>query len=158
MRTSAALSRSGSNPNGPGLAFVGNAAVGINQIKSIWPARVGALGAVAKFIEHAGKFYAQLADAGAGDVGAFFFILRTGKNDLVFYIALHLPDVAGMGFRDIDHKKSHAILVLLVEFVEGRNLPPEWRSGVASENQHYGLLFVQDRKLDRSRSCRPSAR
>jgi hypothetical protein len=48
-----------------------------------------------------------------------------------------------MRFRDVHHQKRNAILILLVEFVEGRNLPPEWRSGVTSEDQHDGLLFIQ---------------
>jgi hypothetical protein len=47
-----------------------------------------------------------------------------------------------MSFRDIHHQEPHPIAILLVEFVEGRNLPPEWRSGIASENQHHRMLFV----------------
>ena len=120
----------------------------VDQINAVGPAGVGPLGAVAKFIEHAGNLYAQLSHASAGNIRALFFILRTGEYHLIFYIALHLPDVAGMGFRDVHHQKSHAILVLLVEFVEGRNLPPEWRSSVTAENQHDGLLFVQGGKLN----------
>jgi hypothetical protein len=53
-----------------------------------------------------------------------------------------------MRFRDVHHQKGDATSVLLVEFVEGGNLPPEWRSGIASENQHDGFLFVQHRKLN----------
>ena len=52
-----------------------------------------------------------------------------------------------MRFRDVHHQKSHSIAVLLVKFVEGRNLPPEWRSGITSEHQHHRLLLVQDRQL-----------
>ena len=90
-----------------------------------------------------------------GDVGALLFIFWTGENHLVFYIALHLPDVAGVRFSNVDHQKGYAILILLVEFVEGRNLPPEWRSGVAAKNQHHRLLLVQCGQLDAARSCRP---
>jgi len=52
-----------------------------------------------------------------------------------------------MCFSDVDHEKSHAVPILIVKLVEGGNLPPERRSGVAAENQDDGLLFVQGRKL-----------
>jgi hypothetical protein len=48
-----------------------------------------------------------------------------------------------MSFGDIHHQKGDTILVLLVEFVEGRNLPPEGRSSVAAENQYNRLLLIQ---------------
>ncbi len=53
-----------------------------------------------------------------------------------------------MGFRDVDHQKSDTILVLLIELVEGRNLPPEWWSSVAAKDQYDRLLFVQSGKLN----------
>jgi hypothetical protein len=48
-----------------------------------------------------------------------------------------------MSFGDVDNQEPDFSLVLVVEFVEGRNLPPEWRSSVAAKNHHYGLSFVQ---------------
>ncbi len=122
--------------------FIGDAALRVDQIDAVGPAGVGPLGRVAKLVQHAGKLYAQLAHARSRDVGTLLFIFWTGENDLVFDIALHLPDVAGMRFRDVHHQKRHAIAVLLVKFVEGRNLPPEWRSGITSEHQHHRLLLV----------------
>jgi hypothetical protein len=126
-----------------GLALVGDASVRIDQIKPVGPACVGTFRPVAKLIENAGNLYAELTHTSSGDVGALFFVLRIGEDHLVLYVALHLPDVAGMGLGDVHHQKSHTILILIVEFVEGRNLPPEWRSGVAAEDQHDGLLLVQ---------------
>ena len=128
---------------GTWFALVSDTAVGIDQIKAIRPTCVCTLRPVAKLIENAGEFYAELSDAGSGDVSAFLFILRAGEDDLVLYVALHLPDIAGVGFGDVDHQKRDAILILLVEFIEGGNLPPEWRSSVAAEDQHDGLLLVQ---------------
>jgi hypothetical protein len=43
-------------------------------------------------------------------------------------------------FLDIDQEERHAIFVLLVQFLEGANLGPEWTSGVAAEDKHYGAL------------------
>jgi hypothetical protein len=130
------------------FALIGNAAVGVNQIKAVGPACIGPFRSVAKLIENAGNFYAELSHAGSGNIGAFFFVLRIGKDDLVFYVALHLPNVAGMGLGDVDNQESHAVLVLLVKFVEGRNLPPERRSRIAAENQHNGLLLIQGGELN----------
>jgi len=48
-----------------------------------------------------------------------------------------------MGFEYVHGVERDAIAVLLVEFVEGGNLPPERRSGVAAEDQHYRLLRRQ---------------
>jgi hypothetical protein len=58
-----------------------------------------------------------------------------------------LPDVAGVRFRDVHHQNSHTITILIVKFVEGGNLPPEWRSGIAPEDEHQWLLLAQSGKL-----------
>jgi hypothetical protein len=55
-----------------------------------------------------------------------------------------------MGLSDVDDQETCAVLVFLVELVEGGNLPPEGRSSIAAENQHNGLLLVQLGKLDAS--------
>jgi len=55
---------------------------------------------------------------------------------------LHLPNIAGMRFGDVDHQESNFALILIVELVEGGNLPPERRSSVAAENHDYRLRLV----------------
>jgi hypothetical protein len=45
-----------------------------------------------------------------------------------------------MRFKDVDRVEAHLILVLVGQLVQGGNLPPKWRSGVAPENQHDRLL------------------
>jgi hypothetical protein len=45
-----------------------------------------------------------------------------------------------MGFADVHREKCYATFVLFIELVEGGNLPPERRSRVASEHEHYRLL------------------
>ena len=45
-----------------------------------------------------------------------------------------------MGFEDVDDQKRDVVSILIVELVEGGNLPPEGRSGVAAEDEDDGLL------------------
>ena len=122
---------------GAGLGFEDDAAVLVDQINAIGPPGVGLLGGVAEFVEHRGKLDPQLAHASTGDQGAFIFILRAGKDDFVADVAFHLPNVAGMRLQNVDHEKRNLAVVLIVEFVEGRNLPPEGWSSVASEDQNH---------------------
>ena len=132
------------------LAFVGHTAVLINQIDSVRPAGVGLLGGVAEFIEHGGKFDAELAHTRSRDFRPLIFILRAGKNDFVFDVALHLPDVAGMCLSDVHDQEGDLVLVLIVKFVKGGNLPPEWRSSITAENHDDWLSVVKFGKLDGS--------
>jgi hypothetical protein len=45
-----------------------------------------------------------------------------------------------MGFENVDGQEGDVFAVLLVELIQGRNLLPEGRSSVASEDQHDWLL------------------
>jgi hypothetical protein len=45
-----------------------------------------------------------------------------------------------MSLKDVDRIKTDFVLVLIGQLVQGGNLPPKWRSGVAPENQHDRLL------------------
>jgi hypothetical protein len=47
-----------------------------------------------------------------------------------------------MRFGNVDNQESNPLAILLVELIEGRNLPPERRSSVAAEYQNHGLLLV----------------
>ena len=71
---------------------------------------------------------------------AFFFVLRASEDDFVFDVALHLPDVAGMRFKNIDNQEGDFAVVVVVELVEGGNLPPEGRSSVAAEDEDDGRV------------------
>jgi hypothetical protein len=48
-----------------------------------------------------------------------------------------------MSFKYVYDEKSHLAAVLIVEFVEGGNLPPKWRSRVAAEYEHYRTMRNQ---------------
>jgi hypothetical protein len=88
---------------------------------------------VAELVEHGGKLYTKFPHASPSDERAISFSFRARKDNLVFDVALHLPNVAGMRFGNVDHQKSNPPAILLVELIEDRNLPPKWRSGVAAE-------------------------
>jgi hypothetical protein len=49
-----------------------------------------------------------------------------------------------MRLRDVDNEERDPISVLLVEFVESGNLPPEWRSGVTAEDENYGATLRRE--------------
>jgi hypothetical protein len=129
-------------PKGTRFAFECNAALGVDQVNAIRPARVGLFRRIAKLVEHRWKLYAEFPHASPGDEYAIFFSFRAGKNNLVFDIALHLPDVAGMRLRDVNNQESNTIVILLVELIQGRNLPPERRSRIAAEYQDHGLPLI----------------
>jgi hypothetical protein len=48
-----------------------------------------------------------------------------------------------MRLRDVDDEERDPFSVLLVEVVEGGNLPPKGWSGVATEDHHHRLLPVE---------------
>jgi hypothetical protein len=54
-------------------------------------------------------------------------------------------------FEDIDRVEIDLALVLVGEFVEGGNLPPKWRSGIAPEHKHYGAFRPERTKVNGSR-------
>jgi hypothetical protein len=135
-----------------GLRLVGNAALGVNQIKSIRPPRIRAFGRVTEFVEHRGNLDAQLSNASSRNYRPLFFVLRACENNFIFNVALHLPNIARMGFGDVDDDKIDLTLILVEQFVESGYLPPEWRSGITAENQGDGAsLRGQGRELDVSR-------
>jgi hypothetical protein len=138
----------GFEAEGAGRAFEDDTVVGIDEVKSVGPSGVGAFGGVAELVEHSGELDAELANAGAGDDGALFFVLRAGEDHVVFDVALHLPDVAGVGFEDVDRQERDLAVIVVVEFVESGNLPPEGRSSVAAEDEDNWLLGGERGELD----------
>ena len=53
-----------------------------------------------------------------------------------------------MRLADVDDEERRVVPVALVHRVEGGNLPPEGRSGVAAEDQDDGLLAAEGRQPD----------
>jgi hypothetical protein len=48
-----------------------------------------------------------------------------------------------MRLGDVDHEELNLASILFVEFIEGRNLPPEGWSGVASEDEYNGSILYE---------------
>ncbi len=120
----------------------------IDQIQAIRPSRISLLGRVSEFVDDSRNLDAKFSHAGSGHHGALFFISWTSEHDLVFYVALHLPNIAWMGFGDVDHQKINFVAVLIAQLVEGGNLPPEGWSCIASEDEtNRFTLSSQRRKL-----------
>ena len=137
--------------------FICDAAVRIDKVEAVGPTCVGLFGRVAELVNHSGNLDPKFSHARPTDQGALFFIFRAGEDDFVFDIALHLPHVARMRFRDVDDQERTVAAVLLVKVVEGGILPPERRSRIAAENQHDRWLLVPHWKLH-CHSCRPCSR
>ena len=130
---------------GTGLALVGDAPLGVDQIQTIRPACVGLVSRIAEFVQHGGNLYAKFSHACPRHERAFLFAFWTGKNNVLFHIALHLPNVTRVRFGDVDHEESDLACILFVELVKGGNLPPEWRSSVAPKDQHHRLVLSCER-------------
>lgn len=118
-----------------GPCFKGDAAIAVNHVEAVGPARVIALSSVVKAVNHRRKMYAEFDDAHLAHLFAFREIFGAGEDDVVVQIVGILPDVAGMGFANVYDVERNAVLILFVELVEVGNLPPERRSGVTSKNQ-----------------------
>jgi hypothetical protein len=46
-------------------------------------------------------------------------------------------------FTDVDRVERGLVLVFFIQGVEGGNLPPEWRSGVAAEDEDDWLFAAE---------------
>ena len=128
---------------GAGLALVDDAALGVDEVNAVGPAGVGLLGGVGEIVEQRGELDAELADAGGSEFSTFVLRFWAREDDVVLDVALHLPDVAGMRFEDVNRVERDAVVIPIVELVEGRNLPPEGRSSVAAKDEHDGRLSAE---------------
>src|SRR5580700_12017538 len=133
----------------PRPALVQNAAPRSDQIHPIGPSGVSRLDAVVEAIDYGWKLDSQFPHTGACNRISLRFIFRTGEEHAVVDIGLHRPDVRGMCFKDVDRVERNLILILLSQLVQGGNLPPEGRSGIAPEDQNHRLRSPQRGKLDR---------
>ncbi len=130
------------------LAFVDEASIAVYEEETIRPSCVGLLGDVIQSVDHCGKFDPQFTHATVGDIEAFIEVAGARKDDVVLHVALHLPDITGVSFEDVDGVERDVVPVLLKQLVEGRNLPPEGRSSVAAEDEDDGLLSPERREAN----------
>ncbi len=85
----------------------------------------------------------ELCHAGLTDHAALAETPGLFKQDAGVQVVGILPHVAGVRFADVDDIKGDPVLVLIVQLVQGGNLPPEGRSGIAAEDEDYRLRSAQ---------------
>ena len=134
------------------LAFVEHTTSGRDQIHAIRPTRIGGLQAVIKTIDNRWKFNAELSNACIGDGSTFCFISRATKQYFIAHVGLHLPYICGVSLENVYSIEVNFALILLGKLVQGGNLPPKWRSGVAAKNQHNRPRSPERRQRNR-RPC-----
>ena len=129
------------------FALVEQPATGGNEIHAIRPPGIGKLHAIIKSIDQCGKLDSQFSYARTGNRGALCFVSRAAKEHLVAHVGLHLPHIRGVSLKDVYGIEINLILILHSKLVQGGNLPPKWRSGVAPEYQYDRFRCPQGRQL-----------
>ena len=84
------------------------------------------------------QFDPKFRHAHLGKRGALAEILGALVDHLVLDVRRQLPRIVRVRLADVDDEERGCVAVLRVEIVQGGNLPPERRSGVAAEDQHHG--------------------
>jgi hypothetical protein len=128
---------------GAGTGFIGDAAVAVDYVEAVGPAGVVAFGGVLEIIEHGGKLDAEFDDAQLSHLRALVLIFGRGEDYVIVDIVRILPNVGGVRFTDVDRVERDLVLVFFIQGVEGGNLPPEWRSGVAAEDEDDWLFAAE---------------
>ena len=83
----------------------------------------------------------EMAHAGLSHAAALFKCDGVCDDDLVADIGCGLPRIARVRLLDVNYEESNSVLILLIETVERGNLPAEWRSRIAAENEDHRLLI-----------------
>jgi hypothetical protein len=65
-----------------------------------------------------------------------------------FDVAFGLPDIAGVGFENVNREEGDAFSVIVVKLVQGRHLLPKRRSGITAKNQNHGLFSAERGQAD----------
>ena len=117
--------------------------VAVDYIKPIGPAGVGGFSGVPDVIDEGRNLDVQIPDARARYSFALLQALRICEYDVLADIRFHLPEIAGVGFLDVNDIERRPILVLLVQPVERGNLPAKGRSGIAAEDKDHRFCAVE---------------
>jgi len=131
------------------FALVQYLPAGRDQVKAIWPTGVGRLHLIVEAIDQRRELDSELTYANSCERCALGLILGTCEEHSVLNVGLHLPNVGWMRLEDVNRVEGNSVLVLLGQLVQGGNLPPKWRSGVAAEYQHHRLRLPQRAQLNR---------
>ena len=136
-------------PERAGFAFVADATAPLDEVQAVRPSGIGSFNPVVEAIDDGRELDSQLAHASSRYRGTFLLIAGTPEKHLVANIALHVPDVSGVRFENIDSVEINLALVLLGELIQGGNLPPKGRSSVTAEYQHDRFISPKGRQLHR---------
>ena len=120
----------------PRFAFERDLSIALNQVEAVRPAGVSGFRLIVKVINQRRELDMQLPNASASHGRALLLVTRTAEQNIIADIALHLPDVGRMSFKNVDGVEVDFALVLLGQLVQGGNLPPKRRSGIAAENEN----------------------
>lgn len=77
----------------PGLGFEKHTSSGSDQIQTIRPAGISSLNTIVKSVDQSREVDSEFAHARTGYIEAFRFISRTGEDDVLAHVGLHLPHV-----------------------------------------------------------------
>ena len=133
----------GFEAEGAGAGLVGDFSVFVDYVEAVGPAGVVAFGGVLEIVEHGGKLDAEFDDAQLSHLRALVLIFGRGEDYVIVDIVRILPNVGGVRFANVNRVERDLVLVFFIQGVEGGNLPPEWRSGVAAEDEDDWLFAAE---------------
>ena len=117
------------------LAFVKHPASRCNEVQPVRPPGVRSFDVIVETVDERRELDSEFTHAGPGHIESFGFVSGAGEEHVVAYVGLHLPYVGRVRLKNVDRVEPNLVLVLLGELVQGGNLPPKWRSGIAPEDE-----------------------
>ena len=97
-----------------GFALVTQRAVSAYDEEAVGPGSILLLDAIFDAVEQRRNLDVEFADARGGDILPLCLGSGIGEDDAVFYIALHLPQVAWVSLGDVDDVEGGLAVVPLV--------------------------------------------
>jgi len=117
-------------------ACVGNLALLVDDVDALGPGGVGVVRGVGHVVDAERNRIFLALDEVVGDGDALFESFGLRVADVFFDVGLHLPFVGGMRFAHVDGQKVSVILIVVVDLNDIADLATEWRSSVATEDDH----------------------
>ena len=133
----------GIETKGTGFGLEPDSARFIDEIETVGPARVFLLHMIVYGIDQGGDRDMQFAHTRIGNRLSIFFRGRIGKQNALFDIALHLPNVCGMSLVDINNEKRDAIFILFIPRVERGNRPAKRWSSITAKDENDRFLGLK---------------
>jgi hypothetical protein len=118
-------------------AFVGDAALLIEDVEALRPGGVRVVGGVGHFVDAEGDEIFEALGEVVGDGDALRERFRLGVADVVFvfFVGFHLPLVERVGFADVDGEEIGSVFIVVVDLRDIANLATEGRSSEAAEDE-----------------------